>query len=51
MIVVLGDHVAEGAAAHLLEDVVADAAAAPGNLLPDEDAEASQSSSTRRDCW
>ncbi len=39
MVVVLLDHVAQRPAAHLLEDVVADAAAAPGNLLPHEDAE------------
>ena len=39
MVVVLRDHVAQGAAAHLLEDVVADAAAAPGNLFPHEQAE------------
>ena len=40
MVVVLRDHVAQGAAAHLLEDVVADTAAAPGNLFPHEQAEA-----------
>ncbi len=39
MVVVLRDHVAQRAAAHLLEDVVAHAAAAPGNLLPHQDAE------------
>ena len=39
VVVVLGDHVAEHAARHLFEDVVADAAAAPGDLFPDEDAE------------
>ena len=39
MVVVLRDHVAQGAAAHLFEDVIANAATAPGNLLPHEEAE------------
>ncbi len=39
MVVVLGDHVAEHAASHLFEGVVADSGAAPGDLLPNEDAE------------
>src|SRR5580704_7715114 len=39
MVVVLGDHVAEHAARHLLEDVVADPSATPGDLFPDEDSE------------
>jgi hypothetical protein len=37
---VLRDHIAQGAAAHLLEDFVADATAAPGDLFPDENAKA-----------
>jgi hypothetical protein len=39
MVVVLRDHVAQGAAAHLLECFATNAPAAPGNLLPHKDAE------------
>jgi len=39
MVIVLHNHGTQSAARHLFEGVVADATAAPGNLLPDEDAE------------
>ncbi len=40
MVVVLADHIAERAAAHLFEDLAAYSGAAPLDLFPDEDSEA-----------
>src|SRR5690242_7633675 len=40
MVIVLRDHGSELIARHVFEGVVADAAAAPGNFLPDENTEA-----------
>ena len=51
VVVVLGDHVAERAAAHLFEDVAAYSAAAPGISSQTRMPRRSQRSRTRRDCW